>query len=319
MKKISLLSTSLLCSALLLTGCKDGPDQDTTSTTATQASASASATDGMGTTSAGSGATDTNPTTGASASGTTGGGGGTGGSTTMCSFLDCAGSSTGIDPGIQCNVWEQDCPDGQKCMPWANNGGSAWNATKCSPIDMNPGKPGDECTVEGNGVSGIDSCEKASMCWNVSQDTGKGTCVGFCMGSQEAPTCPSGTNCVIANEGVLILCLPGCDPLQQDCPNMDLCIPQPMGDGFVCVLDASGDAGKQNDPCEFANACDPGFLCANPALATECDPMAAGCCLPFCDLKMPECTNQGAMCLPWYEPGMEPPGLENVGVCGIMQ
>ena len=157
------------------------------------------------------------------------------------------------------------------------------------------------------------------MCWNVSQDTGKGTCVAFCTGSQEAPNCGPGTNCVIANDGVLILCLPGCDPLTQDCPNNDLCIPQPMGDGFVCVLDASGDMGAQNDPCEYANACDPGLICANPALATECDPQAAGCCLPFCDLSMPECTNMGAMCLPWYEMGMEPPGLENVGVCGLPQ
>ena len=316
MKKISLLS-SLFCSALLF-GCGDDGMATATSATTNTTNTTNNGTDSAGTTTGQTTNTtnSTNPTTGAS--GSTGDGGTTGGST-GCSFLDCQGSSTGVGPGIECDVWTQDCPDGQKCMPWANDGGSSWNATKCTDVMPNPGAPGDECTVEGNGVSGIDSCQKASMCWNVSQDTGKGTCVAFCTGSQEAPNCGPGTNCVIANDGVLILCLPGCDPLTQDCPNNDLCIPQPMGDGFVCVLDASGDMGAQNDPCEYANACDPGLICANPALATECDPQAAGCCLPFCDLSMPECTNMGAMCLPWYEMGMEPPGLENVGVCGLPQ
>ena len=276
-------------------------------------------TSGHGTT---SGATD--PTAGtteatAAPDPTTSGGGTTSDTSTGCSVLDCQGTTSDGPIDAECDPWVQDCPDGQKCMPWANDGSSAWNALKCTDVMPNAGKPGDECTVEGNGVSGVDSCEKASMCWNVSQDTGKGTCVAFCTGSQEAPMCGPGTNCVIANDGVLILCLPGCDPLTQDCPNMDLCIPQPMGDGFVCVLDASGDMGAQNDPCEYANACDPGLICANPALATECDPMAAGCCLPFCDLSMPECTNMGAMCLPWYDMGMAPPGLENVGVCGLPQ
>ena len=90
-----------------------------------------------------------------------------------------------------------------------------------------------------------------------------------------------------------------------------------MGDGFLCVLDTSGDMGKLNDPCESPSACDPGLACLPPNYATECDPMAAGCCLPFCDLNMPECTNQGSSCIAWYEPGMEPPGLKNVGICDL--
>ena len=316
MKKISLLS-SLFCSALLF-GCGDDGMATATSATTNTTNTTNNGTDSAGTTTGQTTNTtnSTNPTTGAS--GSTGDGGTTGGST-GCSFLDCQGSSTGVGPGIECDVWTQDCPDGQKCMPWANDGGSSWNATKCTDVMPNPGAPGDECTVEGNGVSGIDSCQKASMCWNVSQDTGKGTCVAFCTGSQEAPMCGPGTNCVIANDGVLILCLPGCDPLLQDCSGTDVCIPNPNSDGFICVLDASGDLGKQNDPCEYANACDPGLVCAAPALASECDPMAAGCCLPFCDLTNPDCTNQGAMCLPWYEMNMAPPGYENVGVCGLMQ
>ncbi|PCC69283.1 hypothetical protein SAMN02745121_08894 [Nannocystis exedens] len=36
-----------------------------------------------------------------------------------------------------------------------------------------------------------------------------------------------------------------------------------------------------------ANVCDPGLACLAPDLATECDPRAPGCCLPFCDIDLP--------------------------------
>ncbi len=285
---------------VLAAGCVLAPysttaTHDTTSTGTTSTAAT-------GTTSA----TATDPTTTTTVASTT---------STAATTGDITKSSS--SPWLECDLFAQNCPDGQKCMPWANDGSSSWNATKCTDITPNPGKPGDPCTAEGGGVSGVDSCEKAAMCWNVSQQTGEGTCIGFCMGSWDAPTCPIGLNCVINAEGTLILCLPGCDPIQQDCPNMDLCVPQPMGEGFVCVFDNSGDAGQQNDPCASPNACDPGLFCLDPALAAECDPMAAGCCLPVCDLDMPECTNQGAQCVPWSEPGTAPPGLENVGLCRL--
>ena len=73
-----------------------------------------------------------------------------------------------IDPdgaGVnnECDIWAQDCMKGEKCMPWDNAGGNSWNATRCSPVDDNPGQPGDSCTVEGSGVSGIDDCALSSM------------------------------------------------------------------------------------------------------------------------------------------------------------
>ncbi len=234
--------------------------------------------------------------------------------TSSISDTDCEFGCT----DLMCNLWEQDCPEGQKCMPWANDGGNTWNASKCVDVMPNAGKPGDPCSVQGNGLNGIDSCDKASACWNIDPDTGKGTCVGFCKGSPDVPNCPLGTSCFVGHNGLLPICVPFCDPLLQNCMNGDLCIPQPlMGDAFECAPDASGDMGAQNDPCEYTNACDPGLLCLNSALASECNPNVAGCCLPFCDLTMPECTNQGATCVPWYA-GTAPPGLENVGVCSLM-
>ncbi|MEX1364969.1 MAG: hypothetical protein AB1Z98_17710, partial [Nannocystaceae bacterium] len=44
-----------------------------------------------------------------------------------CSFIGC----NDVPPPPQCSLFAQDCPDGEKCMPWANDGGDAWNATIC--------------------------------------------------------------------------------------------------------------------------------------------------------------------------------------------
>jgi hypothetical protein len=222
--------------------------------------------------------------------------------------------------GVECDNWAQDCPEGQKCMPWADGGSTAWNGTKCTDVQPNPGQPGDECTVEGSAVSGVDSCDKGVMCWDVDPNTNMGICVGMCTGSVEAPMCDSEFTCFVSNDGVLNLCLKICDPLAQDCAGDDVCIPNPQGQGeFTCVLDASGEEGQQFDPCEYINSCDAGLFCALPANAMECDPAATGCCLPFCDLENPGmCPGAGQSCLAWFEQGTAPPGYETVGYCGIM-
>ena len=202
-------------------------------------------------------------------------------------------------------------------MPWANDGGSSWNDVKCSPVDPAPAQPGDVCTTEGGGVSGVDNCDKASMCWDVDDETNEGVCVAFCMGTNaEDATCDAGFSCAIVNDGVLILCLPSCDPLLQDCPGDDLCIPN--GENFICVLDASDEAGLYGDPCEYANACKPGLYCLGPEYVENCQ--AAGCCSPFCDTSEANiCPGGTQECIPWYEEGMAPPGNETIGICGIPQ
>jgi len=155
----------------------------------------------------------------------------------------------GGDPGpFQCDNWAQDCPPGQKCTFWAEGGGGSWNATKCVDI-TGDGAPGEPCTAIGGGFSGIDDCALGAMCWDVDQDN-HGTCIALCAGAQEAPICPQMTSCGIFSEG-LSLCISTCDPLLQDCAGEDLCIPNPDGTTFTCVLDASGDLGKTNDPTEF--------------------------------------------------------------------
>ena len=128
---------------------------------------------------------------------------------------DGTGISSGFitDPdgggvSVECSIWDQDCGDGEKCQPWANDGGAQQNATRCTPVDPNPMAPGDPCTVEGSGISGIDDCDVGVLCYDVAEGSLEGTCVAMCGGSEVMPECPEGSWCSITNEGVLALCLP---------------------------------------------------------------------------------------------------------------
>lgn len=237
---------------------------------------------------------------------------------------DSTGSSAFIPPPpetdggpVECNIFEQDCPDGEKCMPWANDGGSSWNATRCTPIDPDPDGLYEPCTVEGSGVSGVDSCELGMMCWDIDAETLVGTCFGMCTGSKNAPTCVDETaSCSINGDGVLALCLPSCDPILSDpCPEGQGCYP--YNDRFTCAPDASGPKnGGLFDSCEFINACDPTLMCAPTDFVGTCEDGASGCCTPYCDLADPECP-EPTSCASIYAKGAAPPGFENVGICGV--
>jgi hypothetical protein len=171
--------------------------------------------------------------------------------------------------------------------------------------------------VDGSGVSGNDTCELGSMCWDADPDTGIGTCIAFCTGSPDAPSCPAGTSCAVVNNGVLVICLPGCDPLAQDCEGGDLCLPSPEGDGYICVLDASGQMAPYGTPCNYGNSCNTGLICIDPAGVPEAEcASASGCCSPLCSISGGEaCPGNGQTCEPVFDP--QPPGYEDVGVCTI--
>lgn len=268
----------------------------TTAMTSTTAGASTTnATDG-----AGSGALpSTSSLVTGSESGTTG---------ESCTFMSC--EDVGAD--AQCDNFAQDCPEGQKCAAFID-GGNTWNALKCVEVDPQPSAPGEACTSMGANT-GIDSCDKGAMCWDI--QNGVGTCVALCKGTLETPTCPDLIKCTIDNDNTLNLCLPGCSPLLQDCGDGEACYP--VGGDFTCEPDASGDAGQANELCEYINVCDKGLWCAEPAaVGAGCMMGSPGCCTPFCDINGPlKCPNMDQMCVPWYDVN-PPPGLENVGYCGV--
>lgn len=220
--------------------------------------------------------------------------------------------------GIECDVWNQDCPERKKCTLWANDGGNSWNATRCAPVVDPADKVGEPCSVMGNPMDGLDTCEDGSFCWDPDPDTMIGRCVAFCVGSPDSPTCadPDHICNVFKNGGSM--CLERCNPLVQDCPVGCACY-QTAAEEFQCMLDASGDEGAYGDPCEFVNVCDAGLFCAAPYNVPDC--ASAGCCDPFCDLTNPSCPDPQQECLPWYSEDYPAPleELTDVGFCGIVQ
>ncbi len=289
----------ILFSIGAMTGCfnpSDPPaiDVEGSTTTGTDANTSRSSTSTSGSTSTSSASKGEASQTATTSGDTT--------STTPQPGSDSSGDDPSTTAGVtDCDPYLQDCPAGTKCNPWADDGGTSWNAVGCFPVDPNPDDVGETCSVEGTGgVSGLDTCAANAMCWDVDPGTNEGTCFTMCSGSPAAPVCddPS-TSCGILNGGVLNLCVPACDPLLQSCGASEGCYA--VGDVFVCLSDGSGGLGIAGASCSAPNTCDPGLVCNE------------GACSPLCDLSGPGCLG-GTVCSPWYEGGA-PPGFEDVGVC----
>ena len=219
-------------------------------------------------------------------------------------------------PVPECSIYEQDCPQGDKCTAWANDGGGAWNEHRCVPVADDPVGPGEVCTVEGSAFSGIDDCDASSMCWYVDDETLEGVCVPFCSGTELEPVCRESTSCVDISDGVLVLCVPECQPLLDDCETPDsLCVW--VDEAFHCVpATANLPAGES---CSFVNDCAAGSSCLSPELVSpSCEQGAYGCCTPLCDLSSPDpaagCFDPAQVCAPWWD-AFIPEGYEDVGVC----
>lgn len=199
-------------------------------------------------------------------------------------------------------------------MPWANNGGQAWNGTRCSPVADDPDQPGESCMVEGSAASGVDSCDVGAICWDVDTETNEGVCTPQCTGSENAPTCSDPSRiCSFGADAILTLCLPRCHPLDPEtCPQGAGCYP--IDNGMVCVSDRSDRGSGPFQECIFLNACESGTVCTDPSLSDACGPDAGGCCLPWCDVDAPDCP-AGMVCDNWFSAGDTPPDLEDVGIC----
>ncbi|RMG98163.1 MAG: ribulose phosphate epimerase [Deltaproteobacteria bacterium] len=222
-----------------------------------------------------------------------------------------------------CDPVAQDCPEGEKCTAYSTDGdgppAAPWNANKCVPV-MGMGQAGDSCDIEGGKYTGVDDCDVGLICLQTDDDGKGGACVAFC---EPGMTCEDpNAECAVYNDGSLPICLVTCDPLLQDCPQGQGCYAAAGGGAFICFK-FSGMAGEglQGDECNYVNACSPGTACLAPESVSGCGAQG-GCCSPYCDLTDPNADagcQQGEMCVSWFEMGMAPPGLEDVGVCAIPQ
>ena len=270
------------------------------------------------------GATDvTSSTTAGATSSSTSGSGSTGsttddGSTTTDGGTASAGFIMEPDCGVpcpHCDPTEQDCPEGEKCGAFIEtNGFQCVDANMCMPIIGTKGL-GEFCTREGDN----DDCDRGLVCLSIDGCTGQdgaGICAAFCDADDSCDgTAIEDGECFAWGDSVLILCGGECDPLASWCGDGYGCY-QGWPARFMCIetmLTGSGDDGA---PCDRVQGCLPGLLCQPAVTLADCG--GDHCCTPVCDLMGDgsECTTPMESCRPYFD-GNAPPGLEQVGGCGV--
>ena len=214
--------------------------------------------------------------------------------------------------GNQCDPWTQDCPEGQKCVPYASSGG-AWDATKCVDV-LGSQAMGEPCSYAG-AAEATDDCDATGYCWGVNEVDGElvGVCAAFCTGSPDEPMCPAGYFCPLAGDGTINLCHRTCDPIVQDCQEGTGCFWS--GANFQCIFTTQDIPPGQ--PCGYINDCAPGSSCIDGAELPEC--AGSSCCAPFCELggdPSPCAAIPGSVCTPFFNED-PPPELALVGYCGL--
>lgn len=217
------------------------------------------------------------------------------------------------DPvGVECDVWQQDCPPGEKCAPVDPAGVLRWTESRCVPVDPSPVGMGVSCTMPNGPGGGVDDCPVDGFCYFSDLAGQRGRCVPFCQGGPEAPVCPEGMACGWGNGGAIALCRASCDPLVQDCElNNATCLPTPSGTEFVCYVHQwdRGGAG-----CTAYNGCPAGEACV-PAEWVDMDAKPGmRKCEPFCAVGEGLCP-VGMVCKGWPDGSVS--GHPDVGVCVV--
>lgn len=216
----------------------------------------------------------------------------------------------------ECDQFTQDCTRGEKCVPWANDGGVVWNANKCVPIEPAAAAVGEPCVVVNTYATGLDDCEFGAICFGVDPVTNEGVCVPMCTGTGDEPVCPDGLACTLSFDGVLNVCLEPCDPLAPSCAAGEVCAHAadlPLGERpFLCHPTPQFEPQPEGSACGDLRLCDAGLGCVPAAYVPGC--MEESCCTRLGDLAAPpECADPMQECLPVFE-GDPPEGLCFCGV-----
>jgi hypothetical protein len=196
------------------------------------------------------------------------------------------------DPIVPCDTWAQDCPDGEKCVPYASSGGT-WDAHKCVPISGD-GQLGEPCVTDGKALA-IDDCGFGLFCWGAIETDGQliGQCAAQCTGDADDPICGPGTACVLGPA----VCGLICDPESQDCPGALAC--SWTNSEFTCVASEGVALGQ---PCESFEHCEAGTICLVGEFLPDC--AGSSCCTDFCHLDEPECQHPQTECVSFFEEGV---------------
>jgi hypothetical protein len=113
----------------------------------------------------------------------------------------CFVPSDGMDVSLDwpaCNLVIQDCPEGEKCVPYASSGGT-WDRVTCVPVS-GEGVAGEPCTTVGAALSAQDDCGATSFCAGYDEDKLGGVCHPFCTGDLRTPQCIDGWACSVPSD-----------------------------------------------------------------------------------------------------------------------
>lgn len=228
--------------------------------------------------------------------------------------------------GGMCDVFTQDCPNGEKCTAYGPTGTYIPQGIKCVPLPDNPKGHNEPCSVGSEGL-GDDNCSTGSVCLDLDYD-GSGFCLPYCTGDPDNPICEDDRTCVKLFFGYQFgNCFRQCDPLVQDCAPGEGCYMDATtvgNTGFVCLPVVQEGIGKGfGEGCIGWSSCQPGYACVFDKFVPDCkfglccsswcDTSEADPCAQFEQMGMPDSLE----CIAWYQGVTPPPGLENVGICGI--
>jgi len=240
---------------------------------------------------------------------------------TSASESSSSGGQDTHGAGEPCDYVLQDCASGLKCVR-IDPDGDFKDETVCVPVDPDPRGSGEPCMLDEQ--TGVDDCSQTAFCATPPLG-GAGYCTDFCLPRYDAWACDDPTKiCVGSASQGEYGCFAMCDPLVDDCPPSQRCMPS--WDSFACVpLAPEGDA-TTGAPCYGPiEGCPAGHDCYQCAQGHTCidgldyGPGCAldelgGCCTEYCDLAQGACSNPLHECLPLEVP------LEShadLGACGV--
>jgi hypothetical protein len=195
-----------------------------------------------------------------------------------------------------CDMFAQDCPQGEKCVPYQQ--GDTWDCNICADV-LGDHVAGEACSFDS--MAGTDDCDATSWCFGSEEE---GTCHAFCTGTADNPECAPGLQCMITNAYAISICVSPCDPVVQNCEQGAGCYW--AGAIFGCTFTAPSN-GSIGEPCDYFNSCAPGLHCTEDSL-----------CSPFCELGLGDAPCDalpGTTCVPFFLEGEAPQGYEHVGLC----
>ncbi len=133
-----------------------------------------------------------------------------------------------------CDIYEQDCPAGEKCTAWASQGGELPDAVRCVSVSEPAGQPGDWCVVL-EPLSGEDDCAVGSFCQRGLGDENYGVCVSYCAGGPKLGLCENPDQaCGLFFGGVAPICVSTCKEGISTCPVGQTC--EELASGVTACL-----------------------------------------------------------------------------------